>query len=107
MGAAIASSVGGAASELSIQKGRLLRYQGVIARLRKDPDRAKKILAESYEIFTSSSEKLESARTLYELGLLARDQGDILRSQSLFDEARLLFTQIGAEKDIEKVGALL
>lgn len=90
----------GESSATSLQKGRLLRIQGRIARLRKDYKLAQQLLAEAFEMFRSSKEKLESGRTIYELGLLARDQGMHHESQSRLHEARLLFQGIGAEHDL-------
>jgi hypothetical protein len=60
-------------------------------------------LNDGYRIFKSSSEKLESARTIYELGLLAKDQGDQRKANKLFQEAHILFEEIGADYDLRTV----
>jgi tetratricopeptide (TPR) repeat protein len=92
------------ASELtSLQMGRLFRIKGKIARFSREPDRATNLLNEGYRIFKSSSEKLESARTIYELGLLAKDQGDQRKANKLFQEAHMLFEEIGADYDLRTV----
>jgi predicted ATPase/class 3 adenylate cyclase len=103
MGEAIAKAVSDGSSDVSIQRGRMLRIVGRIARLRTELEQADQSLTESYQIFSNSTEKLESARTIYELGLLARDRADDFKSQQLFHEARLLFQQIGAERDLKRV----
>jgi class 3 adenylate cyclase/tetratricopeptide (TPR) repeat protein len=103
MSEAIAKATTDGSADVPIQRGRMLRLRGRIARLRKEFDRAGQSLTESYNIFIASTEKLESARTIYELGLLARDQAEDFKSQQLFHEARLLFQQIGAERDLKKV----
>ncbi len=90
----------GVSSITSLQKGRLLRTQGRIARLRRDYELAQQLLTEAFEMFHTSKEKLESGRTFYELGLLARDQGKHHQSQQMLLEARLLFQEIGAEHDL-------
>jgi len=102
MAEAIANAQG-SSSITSLQKGRLLRIQGRIARLRKDYGLAQQLLTEGYEIFKASTEKVESARTLCEMGLLAREQGKGFASQQMFLEARLLFQEIGAEYDLRAV----
>jgi hypothetical protein len=58
---------------------------------------------ESAEIFRAAYEKLESARTAYELGLLALEISDSDGAQEYFDEARNIFTEVGAEKELQRV----
>lgn len=91
----------------SVQSGRVLRVQGAVARNAGDLDQAKKFLEESQEIFSVASEKLESARTSYELGLLAEERADFRGAQEYFNQARLIFTDVGAKKELQRVEARL
>ena len=91
----------------SVQQGRILRLQGAIARLQGDLDRSEEMLLESATIFGASSEPLESARTFFEIGLLARMQNEHIRARQHFQEARLIFLQIGASFDLRNVEELL
>lgn len=94
-------------SEDSVQSGRVLRLQGAIARLQGDLERANQLLLESAEIFSAAYEKLESARSAYELGLLAIDQADYPNAQKFFNDARVLFDEMGAGKEIHRVDSLM
>ena len=87
----------------SVQGGRVLRLQGAIARQMGDLGQAEKALLESAQIFRASSEKLESARTAYELGLLAQDLNDDILADQYFKEARGIFTEVGAIMEIQRV----
>jgi hypothetical protein len=60
-------------------------------------------LLESAQIFGAAYEKLESARTAFELGLLAQDLNDSESAQDSFNEARVIFTEVGAEKELHRV----
>jgi tetratricopeptide (TPR) repeat protein len=87
----------------SVQAGRVYRVQGAIARYQGDLVQAASLLLESAEIFRAAYEKLESARTAYELGLLALEISDSDGAQEYFDEARNIFTEVGAEKELQRV----
>jgi class 3 adenylate cyclase/tetratricopeptide (TPR) repeat protein len=86
----------------SVQKGKVLRIRGELARDRGDLDQAKSILLESDRIFHASTEKLEKARTKYELGLISSLMDDYLEARHHFEEARLVFRQIGAEFELRR-----
>jgi hypothetical protein len=58
-------------------------------------------------IFGAASEPLESARTFFEIGLLARLQNEQIRARQHFQEARLIFLQIGASFDLRNVEEML
>ena len=91
----------------SVQQGRILRLQGAIARLRGDLEKSEELLLESAMIFGAASEPLESARTFFEIGLLARLQNEQIRARQHFQEARLIFLQIGASFDLQNVEEML
>ena len=93
----------GKLAEDSVQAGRVLRLQGSIARRQGDLKRAELALMESAQIFGAAYEKLESARTAFELGLLAQDLNDSESAQDSFNEARVIFTEVGAEKELHRV----
>ena len=89
----------------SVQAGRVLRVQGAIARLQGNLEQADQFLLESAEIFSAALEKLESARTAYELALLAIDMNQTERAQEYFNQAREIFSYVGAKKELERVDA--
>jgi adenylate cyclase len=96
-------SLTGKLAEDSVQAGRVLRLQGSIARRQGDLKQAELALLESAQIFGAAYEKLESARTAFELGLLAQDLNDSDGAQDSFNEARVIFTEVGAEKELHRV----
>ncbi len=96
---------GAGLAEDSVQAGRVLRLQGSIARQEGDLDLADQNLLYSAEIFSAALEKLESARTAYELGLLALDLNDSERANGYFSQAREIFTEVGANKELQRVEA--
>lgn len=87
---------------LSVQRGRLLRLEGSMARVQGEWRNAKRLLLESASIFHASYERLESAKTALELGFLAHAQKNILEARHYFQEARLIFKQLGAETSLKK-----
>ncbi len=91
----------------SVQNGRVLRLQGVIARAKGNLEEAEKLLSESSKIFQTSCERLEMAHTELELGLLARDQGNLLEARRRLQEAKLLYKQIGAVMYLQKAEGFL
>ena len=91
----------------TVQRGRVLRLHGAIARVSGEMEQARKMLQESIEIFNASSERLESARTTFESGLLAGMQKNYLEARQLFQEARLIFRQLGAEVDLLRIDEAL
>ena len=94
-------------SDDSVQAGRVLRLQGAIARQKGDLEQAKVALLESAQIFRAAYEKLESARTAFELGLLAQDLKDAYNAQVYLNEAIEIFTDVGAEKELQRVEAAM
>lgn len=89
----------------SVQAGRVLRVQGSIYRLQGNLDQASRFLLKSQGIFSAAMEKLESARTDYELGLLALDMNDFEGAQKHFKRAKDIFSDVGAKKELERVDA--
>jgi class 3 adenylate cyclase/tetratricopeptide (TPR) repeat protein len=87
---------------LSVQRGRLLRLQGSIARSKGNYKDANDLLVESSAIFQTSDERLEAAKTILEFGYLARVQNNSLKARQHFQEARLLFNQFGADHNLQK-----
>ena len=86
----------------SVQHGRLLRLQGAIARIQGEYHLAEELLHESADIFSASYERLEAAKTILELGNLARCMDKFLEARKNFQEARILFYQFGAEKYLKR-----
>ena len=87
----------------AVQRGRVLRLQGKIARVKGDFVHARKKLEESDRVFSQSSEKLELGRTYQELGCLAKNQGSRSLAKGYFQRAGLIFDQLGADRDLCKV----
>ena len=84
----------------SVQLGRVLRLQGTIARHQGEYSRAEKLLLESAKIFNAAYEKLESARTAYELGVLSLTRTNYTEAQQFFLAARTIFDEVGADKEL-------
>jgi tetratricopeptide (TPR) repeat protein len=98
----IMSNADGDERSSSVQRGRILRLYGAIARLSGEVDRAQTLLRESVEIFNASSERLEGARTAFEFGLLSNADKNYLEARQYFQEARLIFRQLGADLDLRR-----
>jgi predicted ATPase/class 3 adenylate cyclase len=88
---------------VSIQRGRVLRLEGAIARKKGEVENAEKLLRESAEIFNTSFERLEWARTAHEQGLLEISKEDIHTARDIFRQARAIFAQIGATLDLARI----
>lgn len=97
----------GEETAFSIQRGRVLRLKAGIARLKGELEAANDLLMESARIFSASYERLESARTSFELGLLARARNRPLEARQHFQEARLVFRQLGASFDSQQTETAL
>ena len=98
-------AIGGCSEDqttISVQRGRLLRIQAATARLQGEVEQADELLSESAEIFSASYERLEAAKTAYERGQLAQAKGNPLEAREFFEEARMIFYRLGAEKYLEK-----
>ena len=87
----------------SVQAGRVLRLQGAINRKRGKLDLADQNLQESANIFSATLEKLESARTAYELGLLALEVNKPEAADEYFGQAKEIFSEVGADKELLRV----
>lgn len=87
---------------VAVHHGRLLRLQGCVARLNSDWSAARSFLLESAAILHASYERMESAKTALELGYLARSQNNYLEARQYFQEAKLIFKQLGADLYLEK-----
>jgi hypothetical protein len=85
----------------------VFRLHGAIARQKGDLEQARVALLESAQIFRAAYEKLESARTAFELGLLAQDLKDANSADIYFNEARDIYTEVGAEKELQRVEAAM
>ncbi len=94
---------GGELAGDSVQSGRVLRLQGSLARIQGDLEQADHYLQESADVFQLAMEKLESARTAYEMGLLAIASGKPGAAQDHFEQARDIFIDVGAQKEVERV----
>jgi class 3 adenylate cyclase/tetratricopeptide (TPR) repeat protein len=87
----------------SVQYGRILRLQGAISRRRGELEGARQMLEESAALFHAAYEKLEAARSEFELGLLAYMQDDSLKARGHFQAARMTFGKLGADTELQRV----
>ena len=105
-GALLESEAGNLSLE-SVQSGRVLRLQGSIARQQGQVEQAEFLLQESAAIFKAALEKLESARTAFELGQLAVVCDQPARAQTYFMQAKKTFSEVGAKKELERLDSFL
>jgi len=91
----------------SVQSGRVLRLQGSIARQQGEMEQAEVFLQESAAIFKAALEKLEFARTAFELGHLAVVCVQPERAQAYFMQAKKTFIEVGADKELERLELFL
>lgn len=94
-------------SAATVQLGRLLRLEGTLARYQGSTDRAITTLLQSKAILETANEKLEAGRTCFELGCANLLQGRTFQAFRYFNEARSIFQQLGAERDMAKVNKML
>ncbi|WP_373534967.1 tetratricopeptide repeat protein [Microcoleus sp.] len=66
-------------------------------------DQALQHLAEATQILDRASAKLDRAEACYQLGLTEQKLGNIDKTQANFDRAIKLFSQMDANKQVEKV----
>ncbi len=86
--------------------GRLRRLWGEIYLARELPDKAEESLKKSRAIFARLDNELEEGRTIVALAVLSAVRGDYTRARVLSNEARLIFRQLGARADLNKVEAM-
>jgi predicted ATPase/class 3 adenylate cyclase len=84
-------------------RGRVLLLMGEIARLQQNHPQASKFVREAAEIFSILGIRLEQGRSTVSLALLAASQGTQTRARVLFNKARLIFRQLGANQDLSKL----
>ena len=87
----------------SVQAGRVLRLQGAINREQDELNLAQQKLQESASIFSAALEKLESARTAYEQGMLALVLNDLAAADDYFNYAKEVFSEVGADAELQRV----
>jgi len=98
---------GGELANDSVQSGRVLRLLGSLARIQGQLGRSGGFLQQSADIFQQAMEKIESARTAYELGLLELERGKPGKAHEYFLQARETFIEVGAQKELARVESQL
>jgi predicted ATPase/class 3 adenylate cyclase len=88
-------------------RGRALRLLGDVARQEGDFTRSEKLLLESAGIFEIIGNQLEQGRSAISLAALAADRKDLPAARMHLNEARLIFLQLRATQDLQKVDALV
>jgi predicted ATPase len=86
--------------------GRAMRLLGEISRLQNDHARADTYFTRCMDLFTHLGSSLELARTLVAQARLAADREDDTSGRILLNEARLIFRQLGANLELQKLEAL-
>ncbi|MGE5224473.1 MAG: tetratricopeptide repeat protein [Omnitrophica WOR_2 bacterium] len=84
-------------------RGRALRLLGQIAYLHGIYPRAEKLLKESRNIFININDQLEEGRTIVSMARLQAARKDKPGSRVLFNEARVIFRQLGAQLDLKRL----
>ncbi len=84
-------------------RGRALRLLGDISLLKNDHEKAREYYQKCQRIFEILNDRLEQARTTLAMGLLAKNCNDPECAQTLFDDARRAFKQLGANLDLNKL----
>jgi hypothetical protein len=67
---------------------------------------AEACFAESERIFKEIEREEERARTLREWARFKLDQGDQQQGMRLWEEARAIFTELGAQSEVERMEAV-
>jgi predicted ATPase len=96
----------GALSVHTDEGGRALRLLGEVSRLSGEFTRAEKLLDQSVQLFSRMGYILEQARTMMSQARLAADLGDQSQARVVLNEARLMFDQLGAKLDLQKLEIL-
>jgi tetratricopeptide (TPR) repeat protein len=90
-----------------LEQGRVLRLLGNVALAQSDLIEAARLFKESAAHFTSLGNQLELGRTLAAMALLDQARGDRTSSRLHLNEARLIFGQLGAKLDLQKVEQMM
>jgi predicted ATPase/class 3 adenylate cyclase len=86
----------------ALQRGELLRFQGMLAIHQQDWPAAQQALQTSEAIFKKLRSRLYLGKTIYQIGILAQAQGDRSAAQAHFSEAYNLFHTIGAKLEARR-----
>ncbi len=89
-------------------KGRILRLLGNLEKLQGNLEESERLIKESAVINTTLHDQLESGRSLVALAQLAQARGDATAFRLHASEARIVFRQLGAKREImalEKLGS--
>jgi tetratricopeptide (TPR) repeat protein len=88
-------------------RGRALRLLGETTRLQGNYEGAEKLLKEAATLFVGVGNQLEQSRSAVSMAMLALSRGDQVGARVLFNEARLIFRQLGANLDLQKLEELM
>ena len=86
--------------------GRALRLMGEICRLQGEFKQADRLLLTSAYLFNRMGNSLEEARTMISQARLSAELDDQTGARVILNEARLIFHQLGAKLDLQKVDIL-
>ncbi len=86
----------------ALQRGELFRFRGMLAIQKQDWGQADRDLQQSLEVFRKLRSRLNIGRSLYQLGRLAVAQDQKETAVEYFDEAALIFSEIGARLDAQR-----
>jgi len=88
-------------------RGRALRLLGETNRLQGNYEGAEKLVKEAATLFVGVGNQLEQSRSAVSMAMLALSRGDQIGARVLFNEARLIFRQLGANLDLQKLEELM
>ena len=86
----------------ALQRGELFRFRGMLAIQMQDWGQADRDLQQSLDVFRKLRSRLNIGRSLYQLGRLAVAQDQKETAVEYFDEAALIFSEIGAWLDAQQ-----
>lgn len=90
------------AGQNQIQLTEELRVHGMVLMQQGEIEEASRAFEEGLELARSLPYPYAEARILFQMGQLARREGDAERSRERFDDAQVVFQRLGALKDLEQ-----
>jgi tetratricopeptide (TPR) repeat protein len=101
-GELLAMTNNGAKNLLSSQHGEYLRFRGMLEIYLGDWQKAQEYLLESEKIFLSLRSQRGQARVIFQMGVLAKAQGDSCLAETYFSRATETFSKIGARLEAKR-----
>ncbi len=77
------------------ERARVLHSLGVLTDLRRDTERARRLLEEAVELYAQTDDRSRHTRALNSLGIVTRNSGDLPRARQLLSECLALRRELG------------